>query len=102
MIKVTIEIRLQHRKLNRNRGFNFSWFWSLITNMIKQYRHTNPSKLMTQPTSPSLAHAVSIMSYRLVYTWNGLDPMPHWIRMLEIEMVPEILVVFNQLIQQIA
>jgi hypothetical protein len=65
MIKVAVEIRLKQRKLNRNRGFNFSWFWSLVTKTIKQYRHNNPSKLTTQPTSPLLAHAVSIIELQI-------------------------------------
>jgi hypothetical protein len=36
LIKETTEIRLHPRNFNRDRAFNLSWSWYLLTNIIKQ------------------------------------------------------------------
>jgi hypothetical protein len=41
VIKEAIEIRLHLRSFNRDDGFTLSQSWYPVTNMLKQYRHTN-------------------------------------------------------------
>jgi hypothetical protein len=41
LIKEAVEIRLHPRNFNRDVGFNFSWPWYPLTDMMKQYQNSS-------------------------------------------------------------
>jgi hypothetical protein len=42
VIKEAVRSGCTAKTFNRDGDFTFSWFWYLVTNMIKQYRDINP------------------------------------------------------------